>query len=77
MSLTIDTWTTTNNVAILGFTIYWIDDMQRLYEQVLIVEELGVSHQGTILAEVVHRVLEEYDLTQKVSNILPLFYCQS
>ena len=34
--------------------------------------------QGTMLAEVVHRVLEEYDLTQKVSNILSFFiYFQS
>ena len=32
------------------------------------VEELGASHQGAILAEVVYRVLEEFDLTQKVSN---------
>ena len=71
--LTAYTWTTTNNVAILGITIHWIDDMWRLHEQVLVVEELGVSHQGTILAEVVHLVLEEYDLTQKVSNILPFF----
>ena len=68
-----DTWTTTNNVAILGITIHWTDDMWRLHEQVLAVEELCVSHQGTILAEVVHRVLEEYDLTQRVSNILPFF----
>ena len=50
MSLTIDT---TNNVAILGITIHWIDDMWRLHEQVLIVEELGVSHREIILAEVV------------------------
>ena len=68
VSLTTDTWTTTNNVAILGITIHWIDDMWRLHEQVLAVEELGVSHGGIILAEVVHRVLEEYDLTQKVSK---------
>ena len=68
MSLTTDTWTTTNNVSILGITIHWIDDMWRLHEQVLAVEELGVPHQGIILADVVHRVLEEYDLTQKVSK---------
>ena len=42
--------------------------MWRLHEQVLAVEKLGVSHQGIILAEVVYRVLEEYDLTQKVSK---------
>ena len=76
VSLTIDTWTTTNNVAILGITIHWIDDMWRLHEQVLAVEELGVSQQGIILAKVVHRVLEEYDLTQKLSKhefYLPYF----
>ena len=68
-----NTWTTTYNVAILGILIHWIDDMCRLHEQVLFFEELGVSHQGTILVEVVHCVLEENDLTQKVSNILPFF----
>ena len=68
VSLTTDTWTTRNNVAILGITIHWIDDMWRLQEKVLGVEELGASHQGAILAEVVYRVLEEFDLTQKVSN---------
>ena len=76
VSLTIETWTTTNNVTILGITIHWIDDMWRLHEQVLVVKELGVSHQGIILTKVVHRVLEEYDLTEKVSKhefYLPYF----
>ena len=68
MSLTTDTWTTTNNVTILGITIHWIDDMWRLHKKKLAVEELGVSHQWIILAEVVYRVLEEYYLTQKVSK---------
>ena len=45
--------------------IHWIDDKWRLHEQVFFIEELGVSHQGTILENVVHLVLEEYDLTQK------------
>ena len=76
ITLTIDTWTTTNNVAILGITIRWIDDMWRLHEQVLAVEVLGVSHRGIILVEGVHHVLDEYDLTQKVSKhefYLPYF----
>ena len=42
--------------------------MWRLQEKVLGVEELGASHQGATLAEVVYCVLEELDLTQKVSN---------
>ena len=44
----------------------------------LTVEELGVSHQEIILVKVVHRVLEEYDLTQKVSkHEFDLSYFQS
>ena len=42
----------------------------------LAIKELGVSHQGKILAKVVHRVIKEYDLTKKVSNILPFLYFQ-
>ena len=64
-------------MAILGIIIHWIDDTWRLHEQVLADEELDVSHQDKILAKVVHHVLEEYDLTQKVSNILPFLYFQS
>ena len=33
VSLTIDTCTTRNNVAVLGITIHWIDDMWRLQEK--------------------------------------------
>ena len=55
VSLIADTWTTRNNVAVLMIIIYWIDDMWRLLEKVLGVEELGASHQGAILAEVLYR----------------------
>ena len=48
--------------------------MWKLHKQVLDVEELGVSHQGKFLAKLVHHVLEEYDLTQKVNNTLPFLY---
>ena len=70
VSLITHTWTTTNNVAILRITIYWIDDTWRLHEQVLAIEELGISHRGIILAEVVHQVLEEYDLTQNFTFLI-------
>ena len=30
VSLTTDTWTAINNVAVLGIAIHWIDDMSRL-----------------------------------------------
>ena len=78
VSLTVDTWTTRNNVAVHEITIHWIDDKWRLQEKVLGVEELGASHQGAILAEALYRLLEEFDLTQKVSNFcLTNFHYQS
>ena len=42
--------------------------MWRLQQKVLDVEALDESYQGAILAEVLYRVLEEFDLTQKVNN---------
>ena len=44
VSLTLDTWTTTNHLEILGITIHWIDDMWNLHEWVLVVKELRGSH---------------------------------
>ena len=38
------------------------------------VEELGASHQGAILAEVLYHVFEKFDLTEKVSNFFNLFF---
>ena len=65
-------------MAVLGINIHWIDDMWRLQEKVLGLEELGASHQGAILGEVLYHVLEEFDLTQKVSNYcLTIFHYQS
>ena len=48
--------------------------MWRLQERVLSVEELGALHQGAILASVLYRVLEEFDLTQKVSDFFIFFF---
>ena len=46
--------------------------MWSFWELVLGIKELGESHQGVIL-EVLYLVLEEYNLTQKVSNIFLSF----
>ena len=73
MSLTVDTWTTTNHVAILGSTIHWIDDMWNLHERVLAVKELRESHGGAHLAKVLHEVLVDYNLTDKVRIFLCFF----
>ena len=76
VSLTVDTWTTTNHLAILGITIYWIDDMWNLHECVLVVEELHESHGGAHMTKVLHEVLVDYNLTDKVRiffNVCILF----
>ena len=72
MSPTIDTWTTTNHVAILGITVHWIDDMWNLHECVLVVEELRESHGGAHMAKMLHEVLV-YNLTDKVRFFLCFF----
>ena len=62
VSPTVDTWTTTNHLAILGIMIHWIDDMWNLHECVLVVEELCGSHGGAHMAKVLHEVLVDYNL---------------
>ena len=68
VSLTVDTWTTTNHLAILGITIHWIDDLWKLHECVLAVKELCGSHGGAYMAKVLYEVLVDYNLTDKVRN---------
>ena len=70
VSLTVDTWTTTNHLAILGITIHWIDDMWNLHEFVLAAQELHRSHGGAHMKKVLHEVLVYYNLTNKVSFFL-------
>ena len=66
MSLMVETWTTTNRVAILGNMIHWIDDMLNLHERVLVVKELCESHRGAHMAKVLHEMLVDYNLTNKI-----------
>ena len=62
VSLTMDTWTTTNRLAILGVTIQWIDDMWNLHERVLAIEELCEFHGAAHMAKVLHEILIDYNL---------------
>ena len=66
VSLIVDTWSATNHLANLGITIHWIDDMWNLHECVLIVEELHGSHEGPYMAKVLHEVMVDYNLMNKV-----------
>ena len=69
VSLTVDTWSTTNHLAIIGITIHWIDDMWKLHECVLAIKELSGSHGGIYMEKVLHEVLIHYNLTDKVRNV--------
>ena len=60
--LIVDTWTTTNHLAIIGITIYWIDDRWNLHECVLAVKELCGSHGGAHIEKVLREVLVDYNL---------------
>ena len=68
VSLTMDTWTTTNHITILRITIHWINVTRNLCERVLGVEELGKSYAGEQMAKVLHGVLIDYNLMDKVIN---------
>lgn len=70
VSLTIDTWTSENQVAILGITVHWIDEAWTLCERVLATEELQEEHSGDNMAARVHSVLCEFNLTEKVQNFV-------
>ena len=69
VSLTVDTWTSTNHLAIIEITIHWIDDLWKLHECVLAVKELCGSHGGAYIAKVLYEVLVDYNLTDKVRNV--------
>ena len=69
VSLTVDTWTTTNHLAIIGITIHWIDYLWKLHEYFLAVKELCGSHGVAYMAKVLHEVLVDYNLTDKVKNV--------
>ena len=72
VSLTVDTWTTTNHLTIIGIMIHWIDDLWKLHECVLVVKELRGSHGGAYMAKVLHEVLVDYNLTDKVRIVFNL-----
>ena len=76
VSLTVDTWTTTNRVTILGITIHWIDDMWNLHECILAVKELHESHGSAHMTKMLHEVLVDYNLTDKVNFFyVSLLFC--
>ena len=66
VSPTIDTWTTKNHLVIIGITIHWIDDLWNLREFFIVVEELCGSHGGAHMTKVLHDLLVDYNLMDKI-----------
>lgn len=66
LSLTLDAWTSLNQVAVLGITVHWVDENCELQESVLACEEIIGPHTGSNMAEIVLSVLEEFNINNKV-----------
>ena len=66
VSLTIDGWTTDNDISLLGITVHWIDDEWMLRERVLALEKLEGERYGEYLAKVLRTVLKEFSLEKTV-----------
>ena len=74
VSFRLDTWTTTKHLAILGITIYWIDDMWNLHKCVLTIKELCESYESTYIKQVLNEVIVDYNLNDKEIFFLILAY---
>ncbi|XP_078447645.1 putative transcriptional regulator tpeD [Wolffia australiana] len=71
ISLTVDTWTTENNIELLGVTVHWIYIEWKMRNWVLSIRdiELPEGHSGKKMSDIVMVVLEEFNLIVKVTII--------
>ena len=69
VALTVDGWTSLNQVHLLGITVHWIDDDWDICERVLSVQEIDGPHSGEHMAEILVEILKEFCLMDTVSFI--------
>jgi hypothetical protein len=67
ISLTLDGWTSKNQIPFLGITAHWIDENWKLNQITLEFYHLEGSHSGENLAKALVKVLNEYGILTKVS----------
>ena len=72
VGLTIDTWTSSNKIAILAITVSWIDDAIQYRTVCIAFEVISGSHEAKNLGIIALRILEKYKLLPKVLCILSL-----
>ena len=66
VSLALDCWQSQNNHSFVGILGYWIDDQWRLQEHLLSMESVVGRHTGEALGKIVHKVICEYKLQQRL-----------
>ena len=67
ISLTLDGWTSKNQIPFLGITAHWIDENWKLNQITLEFYPLEGPHTGENLSKVVIKTLKEYGILTKVS----------
>ena len=69
ISITIDTWTSRNQISFLDITAHWISITWNQQETLLDFCQLKGPHSGENLSEELFKVLKEFDILNKVSII--------
>ncbi|XP_078441829.1 putative transcriptional regulator tpeD [Wolffia australiana] len=69
VSLTVDAWTSRNNLSLLGVTAHWIDGDWKLCDLLLAIRRIKGSHCGTNLARLVVEVAYKYGIESKLCAI--------
>ena len=67
ISLTLDRWTSKNQISFLSITAYWIDENSKLNQITLEFYHLKGLHSEENLAKAIVKVLKEYGILSKVS----------
>ena len=67
ISLTLDAWTSKNQIPFLGVTAHWIDENWNFNQITLEFHHLEGSHTGENLSRVLVNILKEYGILEKVS----------
>ena len=69
VSISMDCWTSPNNLAFLAIMTYYINNDWTLREVLLGFEHLSGKHSGPNMASVVNRVLDQYDLKDRLQAV--------
>ncbi|KAJ5100906.1 hypothetical protein N7456_006958 [Penicillium angulare] len=69
LALSVDVWTSENQIAIMGIMGHWVSPEFAKREELLEFTEISGPHSGENLAEIVFKLLEELDIAPKLLTI--------